>query len=126
MKLTTETAYALLEKHGVYVTEACDKCGQLLGAMRYTRKSEAGEWCSKECRDGKAEALSVRKGGRPRKYRTPEELRAAKTIQQREYRQVAVWKKPSSTSLETNDLQAQKSALSHYPLDPPFVTENPA
>lgn len=28
MRLTTAQGYLLLEKHGCYVTEACDKCGQ--------------------------------------------------------------------------------------------------
>ena len=50
-------------------------------------------------------AEKIRKGGRPRKYRTPEECRAAKTAQQRVYRNVAVWKKPPFSLQETNDLQ---------------------
>lgn len=71
MQLTTEQSYDLLAKHGCYVTEACDKCGQLLGPVRYTRKGESGAgqfpppkdahpvrrmefpaYCSRECRDG--------------------------------------------------------------------------
>lgn len=52
VKLTTMQSYELLAKFGCYVTEACDKCGQLLGAVRYTRKVESGEWCSRQCRDG--------------------------------------------------------------------------
>jgi hypothetical protein len=42
----------LLEKHGVYVTEACERCGKILGPIRFTRHGEPGEWCSRECRDG--------------------------------------------------------------------------
>jgi hypothetical protein len=53
MRLSTERAYVLLEKHGCYLTEACEKCGQVLGAVRFTRKGESGVWCSRECRDGK-------------------------------------------------------------------------
>lgn len=52
MRLTTEQSYALLEKHGCYVTEVCDKCGQILGPVRFTRRGESGVWCSRECRDG--------------------------------------------------------------------------
>lgn len=52
MKLSKERSYELLAKHGVYVNEVCDKCGQLFGPVRYTRKGERGEWCSRECRDG--------------------------------------------------------------------------
>ena len=48
MKLTTEESYTLLKKYGCYVTEACDKCRQILGPVRYARR-----WCSRECRDGK-------------------------------------------------------------------------
>jgi hypothetical protein len=40
------------KKHGVYVTEACDKCGKILGPFRFTRCGQTGEWCSKRCRDG--------------------------------------------------------------------------
>ena len=47
MKLTTEQSYALLEKHRSYVTEACEKCGRILGPVRYTRKGETGVWCSR-------------------------------------------------------------------------------
>jgi hypothetical protein len=53
MRLTTEKAHALLERHGCYVSEVCDNCGQILGAVRYTRVGESGVWCTRECRDGK-------------------------------------------------------------------------
>ena len=43
MQLTVQQAYELLAKHGVFVREACDKCGRLLGAVRYTRRFETGE-----------------------------------------------------------------------------------
>jgi hypothetical protein len=47
MKLKREQC----EKLRIWVTEACDKCGQLLGSIRWTRLGECGEWCSKSCRD---------------------------------------------------------------------------
>jgi hypothetical protein len=50
MKLTTAQAYRLLERHGIYALFACDKCGTILGAGRYTRRGDAGEWCSRACR----------------------------------------------------------------------------
>jgi hypothetical protein len=53
MKLTTQQAYALLEKHGSYITEICDRCGKGIGPVRFTRKDDAGVWCSRECRNGK-------------------------------------------------------------------------
>jgi len=52
MKLVKEQSQKLLRDHGIWVTEACDRCGQLLGAVRWSRKGEPGEWCSKSCRDG--------------------------------------------------------------------------
>jgi hypothetical protein len=52
MHLSTEQSYALFEKHGCYVTEVCDKCGKILGPVRFTRKDDTGVWCSRECRDG--------------------------------------------------------------------------
>ena len=56
----------MLASHGCYITEACDKCGTLLGAVRYKRQGEPGEWCSALCRDG-IEAVAqreARKAGR--------------------------------------------------------------
>ena len=52
MRLTREQSYALLEKHGCYVTEVCDKCIQIIGPVRFTRRDDKGVWCSRECRDG--------------------------------------------------------------------------
>ena len=50
MRLTREQSYEALEKFGCYLTEGCDKCGKLLGPVRYTRKGEVGVSCSRECR----------------------------------------------------------------------------
>jgi hypothetical protein len=67
----SDTQIAELRSRGIYITEACDSCGQLLGSVRWTRKGEPGEWCSRECRDGKSEAQKHEarisaKAGRPR------------------------------------------------------------
>jgi hypothetical protein len=59
MRLTREQSEKLLRERGIWITEACDKCGKLLGAVRWTRRGEPGEWCSAECRDGIA--FSARK-----------------------------------------------------------------
>jgi hypothetical protein len=42
----------LLIERGIFATEACDRCGQILGAVRYTRAGDPGVWCGRECRDG--------------------------------------------------------------------------
>lgn len=52
MKLSREQSQKLLRERGIWTTEACDRCGNLLGSIRWTRKGESGEWCSTECRDG--------------------------------------------------------------------------
>jgi hypothetical protein len=52
MLLTVQQAYELLAEHGVFAREICDKCGRVLGAVRFTRRGDAGVWCSRECRDG--------------------------------------------------------------------------
>jgi hypothetical protein len=85
MRLTTQQKRAILKKHGIFAREVCDKCGTVLGAVRFTRRGNAGIWCSRECR-GDGERQEVRKTGRPRMYENVEERRAAKTRQQRHYR----------------------------------------
>lgn len=129
MKLARQQACELLAKHGCYVTEACDRCGRLLGPVTYTRKGEPGEWCSRECR-GDAERTAIRKGGRPRKYkRDDERVRAAR--RQNAKRQEAFRAragrngkplagvqrngKPPRTFAGTKNLPAPKTALSYYP-----------
>jgi hypothetical protein len=82
--LTETQSRELLAKHGVYVTEACDKCGKILGHVRFTRYGESGEWCSRECRDGVQAAeqyKTTRKGGRPAKYRSDRERLVAERRQ---------------------------------------------
>ena len=50
MTLRDELRRRLLRERGVYVKECCDKCGQALGAVSFTRRGETGAWCSRECR----------------------------------------------------------------------------
>jgi hypothetical protein len=64
MRLTKAQSEQLLEQHGIWITAACDECGNPLGAVRWTRRGEAGEWCSERCRDGVR--TERRRGGRPR------------------------------------------------------------
>ena len=53
MLLAIQKSYELLAKYGCFAREICDTCGIVLGAVRFTRKGEASDWCSRECRDGK-------------------------------------------------------------------------
>jgi hypothetical protein len=113
--LTARQSREMLEKFGVYSSEACHKCGQVLGPVRYTRKGETGVWCSQQCR-GDAEKTKMLKPGRPRKYRNEKERRRAKSQQQRIYRSRPRVEKTVCMATETKDLHDQKSPLSHYPL----------
>jgi hypothetical protein len=51
MKISNELQ-KLLKDRGIYVTEVCDRCSQILGPVRYTRAGDSGVWCSRKCRDG--------------------------------------------------------------------------
>lgn len=113
--LREELRRRLLEDRGIHVTEACDKCGQLLGSVRYTRRGELGEYCSGECR-GDGERVEIRKGGRPRKYRTAEQAHVAKMGLQRIRRNGPNDAKTPCSLLQTKGLQTRKSPLSHDPL----------
>ena len=104
MTLTTRESYAALEKFGCYFTEACDRCGKLLGPVRYTRKGNTGVWCSRECRGDVRH--TVRRGGRPRKYQTIEQAQRAKLNLQRARREA----KTRSQSTENKALADAKIA----------------
>ncbi len=107
--LREELRRRLLADRGVFAREACDKCGQVLGAVRFTRSGEPGAWCSQACR-GDAEQPAIRRGGRPRKHESDAD-------KQRAYRhRVLGVTKPVSSPMQTKDLQAQKVPLSHTPL----------
>jgi hypothetical protein len=75
MRLTREQSYEALEKFGCYLTEGCDKCGKLLGPVRYTRKGEVGVSCSRECR---GDAERPVRGLVQRKHATLEERLAGR------------------------------------------------
>jgi hypothetical protein len=52
MRLAEAQSRLLLCAHGAYVTEVCDRCGAVLGSIRWTIRGEPGAWCSQKCRDG--------------------------------------------------------------------------
>ena len=68
MKLTSEQQQALRQERGICANEACDGCGKILGAVRYARRGEPGEWCTEICRDRSTavETRQARRAGRPR------------------------------------------------------------
>ncbi len=52
MLLTIQKSYELLANYGCFAREICDKCGIVLGAVRFTRYGESEVYCSRECRGG--------------------------------------------------------------------------
>jgi hypothetical protein len=52
MRLTEVQSRELSRVYGAYVTEACGRCGAVLGPIRWTFRDEPGAWCSQKCRDG--------------------------------------------------------------------------
>jgi hypothetical protein len=61
MDLSTELRKRLLIDCGICVAEACDRCGTLVGPIRFTRIEDSGVWCSRECR-GDGERRVIRRG----------------------------------------------------------------
>lgn len=60
MQMTIEQQSKIRTEHNVWVRCACNQCGQVLGAISYTRKDEPGEWCTARCRDGADQAEKQR------------------------------------------------------------------
>jgi len=112
MLLAIEKSYELLAHYGCFAREICDKCGIVLGAVRFTRKGESEVHCSRECR-GDAYRSATHRRGRPRKYKTDRERRAAKTRQQQVYRSHPNVEKTVRIQSETKSLQTQKVPLSY-------------
>jgi hypothetical protein len=99
-----------------------------LECIRCEQERKQAERRAKESRAWHEEKLgeAVRKGGRPKKYKTDSERRCAECRQNAERqrafrRRVQRNEKPSRIFTETKELQAQKSPLSRYPLTPPHL-----
>jgi len=107
--LAIQKSYELLVNFGCFAREICDKCGIVLGAVRFTRCGESEVYCSRECR-GDADRSATLRPGRPRKYKTDRERRAAKTRQQQVYRSHPNVEKTVRIQSETKNLQTQKIA----------------
>jgi hypothetical protein len=118
MLLAIQKSYELLAKYGFFAREICDTCGIVLGAVRFTRHNESKVYCSRECR-GDAQRSATHRRGRPCKYKTDRERRAAKTRQQQVYRSHPDVEKTVRIQSETKNLQAQKVALSYLGIPGP-------
>ena len=112
MLLTIQKSYELLANFGFFAREICDKCGIVLGGVRFTRHNESKVYCSRECR-GDAHRSATHRRGRPCKYKTDRERRAAKTRQQHIYRSHPNVEKTVRIQSETKNLQTQKVPFSY-------------
>lgn len=118
MLLTTQQSYGLLAKHGIFAREICDKCGVVLGAVRFTRRGDAGVWCSRACR-GDLERQATRKGGRPREYESGAQ-------RQRAYRERLGCYETPSKIVRNKGLADTKSGSLALPLTRPTSAQETA
>jgi len=87
MTISPELQNRLRDEYGVYATEACDRCGRVLGVVRFTRAGDSGVWCSRKCRgDSESQGQKIHKGGRPKKYKDDRARKNAHAQRQREFR----------------------------------------
>jgi hypothetical protein len=110
--LAIQKSYELLANYGCSAREICDKCGIVLGAVRFTQYGESEVCCSRE-RRGDAHRSATLRPGHPRKCKNDRERRAAKTRQQQVYRSLPKVEKTVPIQSETKGLQRQKSPLSY-------------
>ena len=118
MLLAIQKSYELLANYGCFARDICDKCRIVLGAVRFTRRNESQVYCSRECR-GDAHRSATHRRGRPRKYKTERERRAAKTRLQQIYRSHPNVEKTVRIQSETKNLQTQKWPLSYLGIPGP-------
>jgi hypothetical protein len=62
MQLNEGQSRKLMRTHGIYAKEACDRCGRILGPVRWTLRDQQGAWCSPKCRDGVDRSPGVCRG----------------------------------------------------------------
>ena len=113
----------LLDRYGVYATSACDRCGKILGPVRFTKKDDPGEWCSRVCRGGVEHEITYGKcsgcgvslaGGRKRR------LYCGDACRKRPRRKI----NPES-HIQNKGLVGVFSTPLDYPLNLPFSEQEP-
>ena len=119
MVLPPELQNRLRGERGVCAAEACDRCGQILGAVRFTRAGDSGVWCSRECR-GDGDRRTICKGGRPRKYKTENDRlrveRRQNAERQKAFRgRVQRNGKPPASFAETTQTRCRQTSMSGMP-----------
>jgi hypothetical protein len=69
-----------------WIVGRCTRCEKVIHNAPFLSRIEAGEFCSRSCRDGIAPLTGIaieRKGGRPRKYRNEREATVIRRAQTR-------------------------------------------
>ena len=74
----------------------------ILAAVRYTRRGESEVWCSRQC-CGDGEQHAIRKGGRPKKYKTDAERQRAEREQGTAVQTVGRGRNPVRAEREDED-----------------------
>jgi hypothetical protein len=68
MLLPIKESYELLAKYGCFAREICDKCGIVLGAVRFTRHGESEVYCARECRGDAQRSATHRGDGKSQRF----------------------------------------------------------
>jgi len=111
MRLTKEQSCALLEKHGCYGKEVCDRCGTAVHYAKPLHDSRRSRrvWCSRECRDG----VKVHEPGTCRhcKARLPEGKRRGAVFCDDACKQAAHRSKTDVRTSETSTLSVTNTSI---------------
>ena len=67
MLLPIKKSYQLLANYGCLARDIYDKCGIVLGAVRFTRHGESEVYCARECRGDAQRSETYRRGGKIKK-----------------------------------------------------------
>ena len=123
MRINEAQSLALLRTHGAYVTEACDGCGKILGAVRYSRQGEKGEWCSQLCRDGVERKAGVCYGcGTPLNGKRNDALYCSRTCRMRKVRRIQESANSVNTHVADKGLTGAISRVGYPDTKKPAIT----
>ena len=66
--LAIQKSYELLANYGFFAREICDKCGIVLGAVRFTRQGESEVYCARERRGDAQRSATHRRDGKSQRF----------------------------------------------------------
>jgi hypothetical protein len=68
MLLPIKKSYQLLANYGCLARDIYDKCGIVLGAVRFTRHGESEVYCARECRGDAQRSATHRRGWQIKRF----------------------------------------------------------